>query len=78
MKNVIIIIILLLFVSCDPGYRVIIINKSTNDISLITDQPIESNIFNKQSAEYISLMKMKEINQDNTVNSNGYYKIPSG
>lgn len=77
MKKVIVIIILLLIVSCDPIYRVTISNNSTRDITLITEPPIEKNCFNSDAVECISQIKMK-IKMDDSDNSKGYYKIPSG
>ena len=74
-KNSLIFILVYFFViSCDPGYRVIISNNSHDELKLITEPPIEKNIFNNESSEYISITKLKIKNLDST---KGYYKIPT-
>jgi hypothetical protein len=74
-KNSLILILVYFFViSCDPGYRVIVSNNSNGELKLITEPPIEKNIFNKQSSEYILITKLKIKNLDSI---KGYYKIPT-
>ncbi|MCG2794173.1 MAG: hypothetical protein L6262_11575 [Weeksellaceae bacterium] len=62
---------LIFLINCDAGYGVFISNKSTLDIQLITEPPIESRIVIKKGGEYDSIV-IKRINQSEAI---GIYRI---
>lgn len=72
MKKIGMILLLALLVSCDPGYAIIISNRSVNTIYLETDPPIESHFFIKDSA-YNSIISKKVLSS----NVNSRYQLES-
>jgi hypothetical protein len=66
MKNKIIILSLFFFISCDPGYRVLIENKSNQDIYVRTNPSIESYLAFKDSY-YDSIISKKINSNDDSI-----------
>lgn len=64
---------LFLFLSCDPGYRILVNNNGINEVKFITSPPIEKNIFNNESDEYQSINELRTKESDSI---NGIYILP--
>ncbi|WP_191738477.1 hypothetical protein [Chryseobacterium caseinilyticum] len=64
MKKIGIILLPVLLVSCDPGYSIIIANRSVNTIYLETDPPIESRFSMIKDSAYYSTISKKVLSSD--------------
>lgn len=64
MKNIGMILLSVLLVSCDPGYTIIISNRSVNTIYLETDPPIESHFSIIKDSVYNSIISKKVLSSD--------------
>lgn len=71
MKKYVYVSFLISLINCDTGYGVFISNKSSSDIHLITNPPIESRVAIQKGTEYDSII-LKKINQSEET---GIYKI---
>lgn len=50
----------MVFISCDPGYNVLIMNKTENNLIIITQPAIEKRIAIKQGPSYDSFISYKK------------------
>ncbi|WP_223609326.1 hypothetical protein [Chryseobacterium sp. OSA05B] len=66
MKKIVMILLPSLLASCDPGYAIIIANRSANNIYLETDPPIESRFSMIKDSTYNSIISKKVLSSDVT------------
>ncbi|WP_089856323.1 hypothetical protein [Chryseobacterium taeanense] len=59
MKKTVMILLLGLLASCDPGYVIYVANRSQNNVYLETDHAIESSLVSKKGPAYDSIVSKK-------------------